>query len=457
MRSHTVVFELARAATVAGAVVISGFTTSAAASLGSPSSIELRPADEPIEIHLPDGSIWRSARDAPIEVVFEENGVLQRLVGRFKSVERRYVVLTTTVAGASADKVIFLADMRGISAASRVLGDANQRRLDTGEANANIDPETSLPTRGVFVLPLFGEVGLTFRWQEVEEIGRHADRWGDGQIIVLHINSPGGSVPEAERISEALIDLKRRHRVIAWVEEAISGGAFVALHCEEIYFMSTGTLGAITQWNPATERAVPPEIQTAWAERCAALATRHGNHHAVPVMAMVQSQRVASYDRDPVTGRITWYASPSGAHMLSPAGENLVLNASNAVHCGLARGIANSTDDLAARLDLERWHELSDHGRRIADRWRQTMANADTQITRLLVEFGTSAPADPDRVSGLRRQLAAVRALIGWWNRAPNACANRGVRPKEQLERIERELQHQLAQATSQSGGGRGR
>jgi len=464
MKANAVVLGAARFAAL-GVLLGPGVTFAVATGTSSASPISMAPCgqwtstaalDEQFEVRLPSGSTWRAGRDAAVEVEFSENGVTQRLVGQFTKVDRRYVVLSTTVVGVPTEKVIFIADISEIRAAPAVdpvAGGARPGAAPGRGPDAENRPEGAVyGKKGVFVLPLEGGVGLEFRWQEIDEIGRHADQWGHGQIIVLRIKSPGGSVSEAEKISDTLAELKKRHRVVAWVEEAISGGAYVALHCEEIYFTSDGTMGAITQWNMGSGRAVSKPVQDAWAERCADVAERYGNHNRFPIRAMVASYYMASYDVHPETGVITWYPDTRGKHVLSGPSENLVLNASNAVHSGIAKAIANSHDDLAKALQLEEWHEISGHGREIARRWQRTVETASAEIQMLFNELNM-APSSGDPLTTARRTLAVVRSLISWWDRAPNVCMQFGIIPKEELQRRERDIMREISRLQQRNRG----
>ena len=134
------------------------------------------------------------------------------------------------------------------------------RSRSAAEALGKIDDKTTRPKRGsrravetgdanqpgVFVLPLKNTVGTYIRHEEMEAIAEEADKYGPGQIIVLILDTPGGSVTETEKIHEVLMKIKKRHRLVAWIKEAISAGCAIALHCDEIYFMKEGSAGAMT-------------------------------------------------------------------------------------------------------------------------------------------------------------------------------------------------------------------
>ena len=91
--------------------------------------------------------------------------------------------------------------------------------------------EASKAARQIFILPQSGMVGVGLRAAEMEKVEKAADKFGPGQIIVLRINSPGGLVTEADEIDKVLNRVREKHRLVAWLEEAISAAAVMALHC----------------------------------------------------------------------------------------------------------------------------------------------------------------------------------------------------------------------------------
>src|SRR5262249_6577091 len=154
-------------------------------------------------------------------------GVDQTIVGKLLRAEKSYIVVRGEVAGKSSDVTIFRADIRSMHAA-----DAAAVKVDDSPAKT-AQPGTSAPAPatakapgkgwvrsvgtakeavagtgeylkaekpGVFLLPLEGPVGETFRHEEIVDIGKEADKYGPGQIIVLRIKSPGGSVAEMDII-----------------------------------------------------------------------------------------------------------------------------------------------------------------------------------------------------------------------------------------------------------------
>jgi len=69
----------------------------------------------------------------------------------------------------------------------------------------------------------------------------------DANLIIFEINSPGGELFASKAIADAIADLDpKKQRTVAWVPEmAISGGAMIALGCDEIIVAPDANIGDI--------------------------------------------------------------------------------------------------------------------------------------------------------------------------------------------------------------------
>jgi ClpP class serine protease len=285
-------------------------------------------------------------------------------------------------------------------------------------------------------------VGLEFRHEEMEKIAEEADKHGPGQIIVLLIESGGGAVTEMEQIHETLLEIKKRHRLVAWIQEAISAACATAIHCDEIYFMTEGTAGSMTafaggqSWQGAQ---LQKWLNTAgeWMEL--------GGRSPYIGEAMIDDDKLLSYDKDGKTGKVTWYNDLSGEFILSRMDENLTFNSSNALHCGFADGIADTEPQLAKLLDLPKWYEVSDYGREIHEDWMSTVKRAQEDLPRLADELQYKNQSSGDPVKILGTQINIMKQIVQWWDRAPNVCEMSGIPPKEFLERQIAEMRRELA------------
>jgi hypothetical protein len=415
------------------------------------------------EVVLRNGQTWRGELNQQVEVVYLESGISQTVTGTLTQVDRNYIKVATMIAGRAGEKIIFCADISGM----KTTGDGAPAADAPAEAPAGGAPAAvgsgsaapaaktaptapvkgedgflKAPKPGVFVLPLEGTVGIGLRYQEMDAIAKEADKYGPGQTIVLLIESPGGLVVEGDKIHDSLREIKKRHRVVAWIREAISGAAFTALHCDEIYFMRVGSLGAITMF--AGQTAISgPELQD-WLRKCTEVAEMGGRNGAI-VRAMIHHPLLCSYDKDPETGKVTIYDTLQGKYVLSDEKDNLVLNASNALDCGFSDGTADTTEELAQLLQLPEWYEISDYGRKLHKDWQAAVKACKTEVPKIIarLDFKNMTGA-PEKVLGTR--ISLLNELKSWWDRCENVMMYEiGAPPKEQLDRYIREIQKQIA------------
>ena len=337
------------------------------------------------ELMFDNGSSWRGDDGDRVEVVFSERGVSQSMSGVVMKIDGRpgfeIVFVRGEIAGKQATKGIFAPDIETMTTSGDAAGGGavtkgagTTKKPDAGNKGGSSKPavttvgedgilESSKP--GVFFMPWEGPVGIEARHDEIKSIIAEADKYGPGQIIVLQINSPGGLVIEGDKIHETLKDVKQRHRVIAWIKEAISAAAFTSLHCDEIYFMQVGAMGSAVMF--AGQTAISGGELDAWLEKFSEVA-EIGGRDPIIARCMVTRTAMASYDKDAETGKVTIYPDMRGEFDISDDKNVLTLNSDNAIDCGYADGIANTTDELAVLLDLPEWHEVNDSGRRIHDR-----------------------------------------------------------------------------------------
>lgn len=405
-----------------------------------------------IEMRLKDGTRWRGAVGDTVELRMVERGVEITHTGEIVAAADLYIQLETVIAGETRTKTIFKDDIRAIAQAeARKAEEARPARSQSRGSGRSSEPKSPEPSdgfRGVFLLPLVGGVGQEVRHNEIKAIIEEADKFGPGQIIVLEIDSPGGAVTEMTEIANTILEGKKRHRIIAWIRRAISAGAATAACCDEIYFATEGSLGAITMLQGGGQ-SVGREMQLRNA-RYVGQWFEEGGRPAIIAHSMILAESELSYDRDPETGVVTWYPNLSGQYILSRDGENLVFNASNAAHSKFAQGIADTTDDLAKLLNFPEWREVNDAGRRIHQNWIRTVEQAQEQIRR--AQFRYENPVGRDQIEVLGYQLRQLEEILRGYERLGT--------PRENLAGIDRqmkEIRKRIADLRRQqrTGGGR--
>ena len=428
------------------------------------------------------GKTWRGSVGDIIAITIKKRGTDEVFEGRLMSYrEISRTLATINVKGTQPDamqdrtfivadivKIETIADAADTPAANTAESSSNDTptqspsKATSAERTPNTpEPQTThawgFPTDAgngdpnmpkIFLLPIQGGVGDGTRHNEMKQIGEIADAYGPGQIIVLKVNSPGGLVAEADLIHETLVDLKKRHRLIAWVEEAISAAAYTSLHCNEIYFMKTGALGSATMF--AGGKAIEGVQLDMWVKKFGDVAEESGHPRAL-AESMCTNREMCSYDRAVGDKGPVVYDNMDGEIPLSTSEENLTINATAAYECGFADGIADNEEELAKHLKLPRWYETTDEGRKIHKNWQKQLEMAKVEIPRLLMQLQGQIGTTNDPLKNLNRRLTACRKLIAWARRfGLHTSMMTGLPPMEYLEDIEAELKEQIRRMKQQ-------
>ena len=325
--------------------------------------------------------------------------------------------------------------------------------------------------RQAFILPLGGMVGVGLRHQEMEKIEKEADKFGPGQIVVIRINSGGGLVTEGDEIAETLSRMRDKHRVVAWIEEAISGAAFTAMHCREIYFMKTGSLGSITMF--AGDKSAQGKELEAWIARVAEVSEGAGRNAQVG-RCMVYSPLVVSYTKDAKSGKVAFFDNDTGEHMLSDDKDNLTFTEDVALDCGFSQGTADTEEELFKIMQLKtNSYVVNPLGKKVGDAWEKTIADSTKARARILTEWDIKG-ASQGEVGQISQRLKLLDEMLRIWEKCePVAMGYEGGGPlipaeaqkyedltpafykakvkapivKQAFERLKKEMKQQMAEA----------
>jgi len=429
------------------------------------------------DVKIKDGAVWKGDVGAKVRVTFiDANGKDATATGEITKIDASLATIRVKLDGDAAaagkkptEKLLFWRDIRKIeSLGAAPAGSTPASKPATpGKSDTKSDsaaPATRTNTtpgaagspaatltapdgkRMIFVMPWEGTVGIGARHDELEAIGKEADKYGPGQIIIIQVDSPGGLVTEGDKIHETMAKLTERHRVIAWIREAISAAAFTSLHCHEIYFMKVGTLGAITMFS-GTVSIKGAELQ-AWLKMVGDVCEEHNRNRWIGE-AMVNSEPLLSYDRDENTGKVTWYNTLQGKYKLSDEKENLTFNAEKAVHSKFSQGIADTIDDLLVTLQIPKDSVVvSDVGYKIHKDWQRNLEQCKEAKSKLMNDFQNPGGTTPEAQIG--NQISALKEMIKWYKKcypgmvyeAPNMPPDVKVL-EEQLDVLKKQLASQ--------------
>ena len=193
-----------------------------------------------------------------------------------------------------------------------------------------------------------------------------AERDG-ADLVILEIDSPGGLVESSFNIAHRLRDLHWAATVAYVPREALSGGAIVALGCDQILMGPNAVLGdagPIVMGEDFLFRHAPEKVRTDLARKIRDLAEGRGRPPSL-AEAMVDKDLVVYEVTDRQTGATTYMSEHELESSRNPdqwekgppvletrEGNFLEVNGRRAVELMLADGTADSRQDLQQRLGL---------------------------------------------------------------------------------------------------------
>jgi membrane-bound serine protease (ClpP class) len=184
-------------------------------------------------------------------------------------------------------------------------------------------------SKNVYVIPIQKEVekGMhAFLKRGIEEA-----RENNADVIVFDINTPGGLVDAAGDIGQLLDGVETK--TVAFINnKALSAGAFIALHAEEIYMVPNGQMGSAAVIDQAGN-AADKKAQSYW------------------LSAMKSAAE--SQNRDPDYALAMADETMKIPELGIEKGELLTLGSSTAKEVGYSEGTVDSLQELLDKLNLE--------------------------------------------------------------------------------------------------------
>ena len=196
----------------------------------------------------------------------------------------------------------------------------------------------------VAVIPIDTEIGST-SWRYLQK-GFEMAETEDADVVVLHINTYGGTVEHADSMRSMILRSKRP--VVAFIDNnAASAGALISIACDSIYMRQGGNIGAATVVNETGE-AMPDKYQSYMRSIMRSTAQKHGKvkrmradstvvtvWHRDPLVAeaMVDPRTVVPYIGDDSTRVVTFTAEEAVKyHFCEGIEENIDGVVTNRLH-----------------------------------------------------------------------------------------------------------------------------
>lgn len=191
----------------------------------------------------------------------------------------------------------------------------------------------------VYMLRLDDEIGSS-TWRYTRQALDEA-RKRNSDMLLVHLNTYGGSVVHADSIRTALLNFPGP--VVAFVDNnAASAGALIALACDSVYMRGGASMGAVTVVNGADGAAMPDKYQSYMRAMMRATAESHGK--------LTDSLGNQKWRRDPLIAE-AMVDSRVEVPGLIDSTRVLTFTADEAVKWGYAEAKAESVDDIMAQLD----------------------------------------------------------------------------------------------------------
>ena len=195
----------------------------------------------------------------------------------------------------------------------------------------------------VYMLRLDDEIGSsTWRYTREAIDGAVAS---DADVLLVHLNTYGGSVVHADSIRTAL--MRCPIPVVAFVDNnAASAGALIALACDSVYMRPGSSMGAVTVVNGTDGAAMPDKYQSYMRAMMRATAESHGH--------MVPGDTLSPWRRDPMIAE-AMVDSRVVVPGLVDSTRVLTFTPDEAVRWGYADGKAESVGEVLESIGMDEY------------------------------------------------------------------------------------------------------
>jgi membrane-bound serine protease (ClpP class) len=304
-----------------------------------------------------------------------------------------------------------------------------------------------------FLIPLHGVVGKEIQAGKIHSVMMHG-LTDPATVLVLDIDSPGGLVSECEKIIQLFSETSSR-RSIAFIRNAYSAAAIIALTCDEIYMREGAAIGAATALAVATTKpggpvkvgAVEEKLQSAWRATCR-LAASVGGHDPRFAEAMVDADmqlRVVMKDGKRLIEPGAELSAEDHAEkrVLTEKGKLLTMTALEAHRFGLAEGVVSDFSGVAAlATGASDWVPVCKVGENVMADFRREAERAEARVKKLTdnasKQILAAASNDPTRGSYRKEQDGSwtVDSRRTWINLS-RACSENLSRCESAMKDLE--------------------
>ncbi len=249
---------------------------------------------------------------------------------------------------------LFGANVRGADPADTVQA-APETAADSAEPSppsdgASQEPPPAEPARPparptgsdspTYIIPLRGmiESGMLFAIDRQLERARNAG----ADVIVLHMNTPGGMLTTTEHLMRMLADLPEDIRTYTYVDkDALSAGAFIAMATDAIYMAPQSRIGAsalVTPFGDLKEGDMKEKSYSASMSLIQSIAAQKGyDPDLIEAMMRTEFEYKIGEETLSPAGRLLTLSTDEAARMVERNGKSVPL---------LSSGTARNLDEL---------------------------------------------------------------------------------------------------------------
>ncbi|KUL19770.1 MAG: Uncharacterized protein XE13_0433 [Proteiniphilum sp. 51_7] len=169
--------------------------------------------------------------------------------------------------------------------------------------------------------------------------GLHEAAQKEAHVVLLHMNTYGGGVLEADSMRSAILNYPLP--VYVFIDNnAASAGALIAIACDSIYMRKSASIGAATVVEGGTGAAAPDKYQSYMRGIMRATAESHGK-----IETTVDGEKVQRWRRDPLIAE-AMVDERVVVPGFADSTQILTLTASQAMELGYCEGTAESLHEL---------------------------------------------------------------------------------------------------------------
>jgi membrane-bound serine protease (ClpP class) len=211
--------------------------------------------------------------------------------------------------------------------------------------------------------------------------GLHEAQQVDAACVILHMNTYGGSVVEADSMRTAILHFPLP--VYVFIDNnAASAGALISIACDSIFMRQSATIGAATVVSGGSGSEAPDKLQSYMRGMMRATAESHGK-----ITRMENGDTISVWRRDPAIAE----AMVGGGVAIPGVVDSmrvLTLTASQAVALGFCDGIVESLHELITEHLGFGDYELVTYRPTIYDRIKGFLTNGILQAFLIMFIIG---------------------------------------------------------------------